>query len=205
MPRRRDVEHRHRHGRDHPAAARSPRVAKQATSLDHLTANRFLLGLSTGDRPVEYPAFGATFDNRAERFRDGHAFIRAATERRFPRHVSEHYGRLDGGLDLVPKPVGPRLPMLAIGRARQSIGWLAGNMDGWIWHQSDFSRLGEVVAAWRAAVPDDTFKPYGYGTFFDLDRDAGAPLRSGRGLVAGRRALVDLLKRQQDEACRTSR
>jgi luciferase-type oxidoreductase len=37
-------------------------IAKQATSLDHLT-DRFLLGLSTGDRPIEYPAFGADFDN----------------------------------------------------------------------------------------------------------------------------------------------
>ena len=40
-------------------------VAKQATSLDHLTGNRFLLGLSTGDRPIEYPAFGAGFEDRA--------------------------------------------------------------------------------------------------------------------------------------------
>jgi luciferase-type oxidoreductase len=174
-------------------------IAKQATSLDHLTGNRFLLGLSTGDRPIEYPAFGAAFDNRAERFRDAHALIRAATEQDFPRHVSDHYGRLDGSLDLVPKPIGPRLPMLAIGRAGQSIEWLAAHMDGWIWHQSEFGRLGAVVASWRAAVPDGAFKPYGYGAFFDLDRHPDAPMRSGRGLVIGRKALVDLWKRQQDE------
>jgi luciferase-type oxidoreductase len=174
-------------------------IAKQATTLDHLTANRFLLGLSTGDRPVEYPAFGAAFDNRADRFRDAHALIRVVTENDFPHHASEHYGWLGGTLNLVPKPIGPRLPMLAIGRAGQSIEWLAANMDGWIWHQSDFGRLGEIVASWRAAVPTSTFKPYGYGAFFDLDRDPGAPLRSGRGLVIGRKALIDLWKRQQDE------
>jgi alkanesulfonate monooxygenase SsuD/methylene tetrahydromethanopterin reductase-like flavin-dependent oxidoreductase (luciferase family) len=53
---------------------------------------------------------------------------------------------------MVPKPIGTRLPMLAIGRAGQSIEWLATNMDGWIWHQIDFQRLGEVVASWRAAI-----------------------------------------------------
>ena len=107
-------------------------VAKQATSLDHLTRNRFLLGLSTGDRPVEYPAFGASFEDRAERFRDAHALIRAVTEESHPIYRSGHYGVLDGGLDLLPKPVGPRLPTLAIGRAGQTVEWLAGNMDGWI-------------------------------------------------------------------------
>jgi luciferase-type oxidoreductase len=174
-------------------------IAKQATSLDHLTDNRFLLGLSTGDRPIEYPAFGADFDNRADRFRDAYALIRAATERDYPRYASEHYGRLDGGLDLVPKPVGLRLPMLAIGRAGQTIEWLAANMDGWIWHQSDFHRLGDVVASWRAAVPDGAYKPYGYGAFFDLDRDPDAPMQSVRGLSIGRKALIELWKRQQDQ------
>lgn len=174
-------------------------VAKQSTSLDHLSGNRFLLGLSTGDRPIEYPAFGAEFDNRAERFRDAHAMIRAATENAFPRHASAHYGSLDGSLDLIPKPTGDRLPTLAIGRCGQTVNWLAENLDGWIWHQSDFSRLSEVVAHWSAAVQGSAFKPYGYGAFFDLDKDPNAPLRAGRGIVAGRRALIDLLKRQQDE------
>lgn len=174
-------------------------VAKQATSLDHLTDNRFLLGLSTGDRPVEYPAFGAEFDDRAARFRDAHALIRAVTEQDFPVYRSEHYGALDGSLDLVPKPTGTRLPMLAIGRAGQDLAWLGKEMDGWIWHQSDFRRLAEVVAAWRSAIPGGVYKPYGYGTFFELDRDPDAPMHGGRGLVVGRKALIELWKRQRDE------
>jgi luciferase-type oxidoreductase len=44
-------------------------VAKQAASIDQLLGGRFILGLATGDRPVEYPAFGLDFENRAERFR----------------------------------------------------------------------------------------------------------------------------------------
>ncbi|WP_228125606.1 LLM class oxidoreductase [Gluconobacter cadivus] len=173
-------------------------IAKQATTLDHLTNNRFILGLSSGDRPVEYPAFGIDFKDRAERFRDAHALIRAVTEQDFPRHRSSHFGTLDGSLDMVPKPVRDRLPIIAVGRAGQSVEWLAENMDGWIWHQSDFDRLGDVVDRWKAAIPERAFKPYGYGTFFDLDRDPDAPLRAVRGLSIGRKALIELWKRQRD-------
>ncbi|WP_313809510.1 LLM class oxidoreductase [Sphingobium sp.] len=173
-------------------------IAKQATTLSHLTDGRFILGLSSGDRPAEYPAFGVDFDTRSDRFRDAYALIRAVTEESFPQYHSTHFGTLDGSLDLVPKPQGGRLPIIAVGRAGQSVEWLAQNTDGWIWHQSDFARLGGVVANWRAAVPGPQFKPYGYGTFFDLDRDPDAPLSPVRGLSIGRKALIDLWRRQRD-------
>jgi luciferase-type oxidoreductase len=174
-------------------------VAKQATSLDRLSNNRFLLGLSTGDRPIEYPAFGADFDNRAERFRDARALIRVVTEREFPRYRSDFYGQLDGALDLLPKPIEASIPTLAIGRAGQSMEWLAEHMDGWIWHQGNFDSLGAIVHQWRSATAERGFKPYGYGTFFNLDEDPNAPIRTSGGLRAGRKALVDLWKRQRDQ------
>lgn len=173
-------------------------VAKQATTLDHLTGNRFILGLSSGDRPIEYPAFGVDFETRADRFRDAYGIIRAVTDGDFPHHRSTHFGKLDGSLDLVPKPVGKRLAVFAIGRAGQTVEWLAENMDGWIWHQSNFDRLGEVVESWRSAVPAGVYKPYGYGVFFDLARDPDAPLQPRRGLSIGRKALIELWKRQRD-------
>lgn len=98
-------------------------VAKQAASVDQLLGGRFILGLATGDRPIEYPAFGSDFDNRAERFRDALAVVRAATERAWPVHGSAYYGELTGNLDLVPKPAAPRLPtVLWAWRARPWIG-----------------------------------------------------------------------------------
>lgn len=99
---------------------------------------------------------------------------------------------------MVPKPVRDRLPIVAVGRAGQSVEWLAQNMDGWIWHQSDFNRLGEVIDRWQDAVPQGVFKPYGYGTFFDLDRDPDMPLRPVHGLSIGRKALIELWQRQRD-------
>src|SRR6202051_1932715 len=66
-------------------------VAKQATSVDQLLGGRFLLGLSSGDRPTEYPAFGLNFENRAARFRDALDVVKVVTRESFPRHRSEHY------------------------------------------------------------------------------------------------------------------
>lgn len=174
-------------------------VAKQATSLDHLTGGRFLLGLSTGDRPIEYPAFGSDFNNRSERFRAAHALLRVVTEQSFPIHESAFYGSLEGALDLIPKPFQARLPMLAIGRCGQEIEWLASHLDGWIWHQSNFEHLPAVIDLWRKSCGPEVFKPYGYGAFFELDKDPNAPLRTGRGLHAGRNALIDLWERQREE------
>lgn len=175
-------------------------VAKQATSVDQLLGGRFLLGLSTGDRPSEYEAFGSDIDSRAGRYRDGIELIRAVTEQHFPHHSSLFYGSLCGNLDLVPKPAGKRLPLLAIGRAGQSLDWLAANTDGWIWHMSNFNRLHEVVATWRKAGRDGPFRPYGYGAMFDLAEVPNEPLQIvGNYMRAGRNTFLDLFKRQRDE------
>lgn len=74
-------------------------VAKQAVSIDQLLGGRFILGLATGDRPIEYPAFGIDFDTRAARFRDALALIRAATEQRWAKHSTQFYGELNGTID----------------------------------------------------------------------------------------------------------
>lgn len=174
-------------------------VAKQAASLDRLTGGRFLLGLATGDRPSEFAAFGSDIGNRVERYRDALAVIRAATEHVFPQHRSRFYGALDGTLDMLPKPVAPRLPILAIGRAGQDLDWLGRNTDGWIWHLSNPNRLAAVIAEFRAGEGGG-FRPYGYGTMFDLSADPDAPLQiGGGGMRGGRKALVEHWKCQREE------
>lgn len=175
-------------------------VAKQSVSVDQLTGGRFLLGLSSGDRPIEYPAFGVDFESREERYREGFRLIRTVTENSFPTATTKQFGQLNGLLDMVPKPVGPRLPMITVGRARQSLEWIANNSDAWIWHLSDFNRLPELIREFRRVNNTGSFKPYGYATFFDLTKDPSSPLERGyNGIRIGRRALIDLWKRQQDE------
>lgn len=179
-------------------------VAKQAASVDQLLGGRFVLGLSSGDRPTEYPAMGRNFDDRSERFREAREIISKLTTSHFPRFDTRYYGSFDGGLDLVPKPRGARLPTVAIGRGGQSFEWLYANMDAWIWHLSDFSKLPQVIAQWHAAGEAQglPYKPYGYSTFFELDADPNAPLQFAHGIRIGRNPLIELLKRQQDEGVR---
>lgn len=111
----------------HPAL-----LAKAIASIDRLSTGRFIAGLSTGDRASEYPAMGVDFTNRGERFREGFGLIRALLSEEFAQFEGEYYGRLDGSLNLVPRPAGA-VPMIAIGRSLQSIKWLANTPDAWIW------------------------------------------------------------------------
>lgn len=46
-------------------------LARQIASIDQLSGGRMIAGLSSGDRPKEYPLFDIDFDTRAERFLPG--------------------------------------------------------------------------------------------------------------------------------------
>lgn len=173
-------------------------LAKQAASIDQLSGGRLVLGLSSGDRATEYPAFGADFENRGERFQEAVGLIRTLTQERFPQASSRFYGQLQGNLDLIPKPFGARMPLVVVGRARQDPGWIARHTDGWINHITNFSRLGDLLAEWRIAGEGLGFKPYGYGGFFELVEQPDAPLRYiGNRIQLGRKTLVDLWTMQQ--------
>lgn len=174
-------------------------VAKQAASIDQLLGGRFILGLATGDRPVEYPAFGREFGNRAERFRDALSLVRATTEKNWAQHASKFYGHLDGSLDLVPKPAAPRMPTIVIGQSGQSLEWIGESTDGILSYIANPALIPQIIERWRAACGVNGFKPYGYGTLFDLASDPDHPVQPGRVLRAGRNALIELWKRQQDQ------
>ncbi|MGV9292088.1 LLM class flavin-dependent oxidoreductase [Streptomyces sp. NPDC003719] len=99
-----------------------------AASVDQLSGGRLPLGVATGDRPVEFPAFGQDLGDRAEKFRQALEYFRVVLEHRFP-HVESPLGRMRG-TDLLPKPVYRRIPVLMTGRARQDVRWIADNTDG---------------------------------------------------------------------------
>jgi luciferase-type oxidoreductase len=105
-------------------------TAKAAASVDRLSGSRLMLGVASGDRPVEFPAFGVDAEKRAVLFRENFAVIRKMLTEEFPTDHSS-YGVLTGTADLVPKPVG-WLPILVTGSSRQSLDWIARNADGWI-------------------------------------------------------------------------
>lgn len=172
-------------------------TAKQIASADQLLGGRFLAGMASGDRPTEYPAFGVDFASRVERYQEAVSLVKTLTSASFPRLQTRHFGHLRGDIDLVPKPAAPRIPIIAIGRAGQTLEWLAGNVDAWIWH-GDPMRMTAAVAHWREATETRGFVPFGYGAMFDLDVDPGAPLQTGRILRGGRNALKDFLAGQRE-------
>ncbi|MEB8388450.1 LLM class oxidoreductase [Rhodobacteraceae bacterium KMM 6894] len=154
----------------HPA-----HVAKAAASADALSGGRLLLGVASGDRPEEYPAMGMTFPDRGARFRDSVAYMRGLAAP-YPSLENSH-GTLSGGLDMLPKPTGPRLPLLITGGSQQDPEWVAQNGDGWMTYPRDAPSQGRVVAAYRRRIaqnggPD---KPVMQSLYVDVlaDPDAG--------------------------------
>jgi len=59
-------------------------TAKAAASVDRLSRGRFVMGVASGDRPVEFPAFGVPTDEREVLFRESIAVIRKVLEEEFP-------------------------------------------------------------------------------------------------------------------------
>jgi luciferase-type oxidoreductase len=166
-------------------------TAKAAASVDQLSGGRLVLGLASGDRPVEFPAFGIDFEQRSTLFRENLGVIRAVLYNEFPT-VRSSYGELYGSADLVPKPT-DRLPMLVTGHSGQRLEWIAQHADGWITYPRGIERQAEVVAHWRAAVETaapGSFKPFAQSFYVDLSDNPDQPptpihlgFRGGRNFV----------------------
>ena len=97
----------------HPA-----HVAKAAASVDVLSGGRLILGVASGDRPEEYPALALPFADRGARFRESFAYIERMRES--APTFDNAYGSPDGGMDMLPKPVGTKLPLLITGAASRT-------------------------------------------------------------------------------------
>ncbi|MBO9112470.1 MULTISPECIES: TIGR03571 family LLM class oxidoreductase [Rhizobium/Agrobacterium group] len=179
---------------------REPKIlAKQVTSLDHLSGGRMILGLSSGDRPAEYPLFDIDFDTRGDRFRDAYNVYRTVTDQDFPAFMSPRFGNSHGHVDLLPKPPFDRTPSIAIGRGQQSIEWIAENMDGFIAPSPAVENLGVFAGEWaklvRSINGENTFKPIGIAGYLDLVEDRNHPLERIRaGFRTGSIALAEFLE-----------
>ena len=160
----------------HPA-----HVAKAAATADALSGGRLLLGVASGDRPEEYPALNMSFPDRGERFRQSMAYIRAMAED-YPQFSNNH-GTTQGHMDMLPKPVGGRIPLLITGGSQQDPTWVAQHGDGWMTYPRDAASQGRVVADYRRRSrmadgadggPD---KPVMQSLYIDLLDDPAAPPR----------------------------
>ena len=168
--------------------------AKQVGTVDQLAGGRYLAGLSSGDRPKEYPLFDIDYDSRADRFREIFHLFRTLSERNGPAFKSTRFGRSPGGFDILPKPPFGRTPAIAIGRAGQDQDWIAREMEGIIVPSPPADRMAEAVADWRRATGDGILKPYGIAGFLQLDADPDHPFKQMRaGFRTGSRALAEFM------------
>ncbi|MFC7138140.1 TIGR03571 family LLM class oxidoreductase [Halobaculum litoreum] len=170
-------------------------VAKSAATVDRLSEGRLVMGVATGDRDPEFPAFGVDAEERGEAFRDSVALLRRVWSDEFPEADGE-WGRLDGDLDVVPKPEAGTIPLLPTGHARQSLDWIADHGDGWLFYHLPDATLESYLDDWRAAAGD---APYAMAVRTDLADDPTADAEHRHlGYRAGAEWFVDYFRRLDD-------
>jgi probable F420-dependent oxidoreductase len=136
-------------------------LAKQLTTIDHLSGGRLDTGLGIGWLPQEFEAVGAAMDRRAARAED---FVRCLTAI-WTDDVVEYSGpfyrvprsRVD------PKPVQRPHPPLLFGGVAEPALRRAGRIGaGWIMSsRGDLRRIGEAVALVRAGAEEAGRDPAG--------------------------------------------
>lgn len=154
----------------HPA-----HVAKAAASVDQLSDGRLILGIASGDRPEEFPAMNVSFARRGELFRESYDYIRSMSES-VPRFGNSQ-GCVSGGMDMLPKPTGVRLPLLVTGSSQQSANWIAQNADGWMTYPRPINQQAQLIDDFRDRIADAGLddKPVMEPLYLDLAADPSEP------------------------------
>lgn len=147
-------------------------TVKSINSLQILSNERLILGVASGDRPIEYPAFNQLLDNKSELFRDSFFYIKAL-QGDFPNHTSKFYGSTNGAIDILPKYY-KKTPLLVTGHSGQSLDWIAEHSDGWLYYPRDFKTLQLVMQKWREALSktEQDWKPFMQSLYIDITKDS---------------------------------
>ena len=177
----------------HPA-----HVAKAAASVDQLSGGRLIMGIASGDRPEEFPAMNVPFARRGELFRESYDYIRSMSES-LPRFGNAQ-GCVSGGMDMLPKPTGSKLPLLVTGSSQQDTNWIAKNADGWMTYPRPMNQQGQLIDDFRDRIADVGVndKPVMEPLYLDLAADPDEPASPIHlGYRMGVNTLCDYLESRQ--------
>ncbi|MDX7986099.1 LLM class oxidoreductase [Xenorhabdus sp. 12] len=175
-------------------------LAKAATTIDQISGGRLVLGIASGDRAIEFPAYGVNFEQRGKRFADTVTYFRQLMKEGY-LNINSPLGAFTGA-ELLPKPTFGAIPLIVTGASRQSLDWIAEYADGWLTYPEPTHnsagprRLAEKIKAWRSLLPANEFRPHMTNDWIDLVEDPNfprTPLRGGFTLKTGRNGLIDLL------------
>jgi luciferase-type oxidoreductase len=170
-------------------------TAKSINSLQVLSNQRLILGVASGDRPIEYPAFHQKLEERSALFRDSFSYIKALQED-FPIHHSQFYGGVNGEVDLLPK-YDSKTPMLVTGHSGQSLDWIAKHADGWLYYPRNIKTLELIMQQWKDSLNkfDFSWKPFMQSLYVDIAEDVNqGPSPIHLGFKSGTKYLIDFLK-----------
>ncbi len=169
-------------------------VAKSINSLNNLSEGRFILGVATGDRPVEYKAHNIDFENRSEIFRESMKYIDTLVSFEFPT-IRNKLGTITNE-DLLPKSKFGKVPILVTGHSQQSVEWISKNSDGWIYYPQNSSIQQKRIDSWKNELIKNNkdFKPFIQSLYIDLHKNPDTKPKSIHlGYQLGRTSLIKLL------------
>lgn len=173
-------------------------VAKAAATVDRLSGGRLVMGIATGDRPVEFPIFGVEAEKKGEILRSSVQMIKEAWRK--DRML------FDGRLDLLPKPVQESIPLVMAGRGTQTVEWIAQHLDGWFQYPRGVASTELQMDEWIQAhekLGMTEIKPYISAYHLDLHADPDHPAQPFKfGATIGRNGLIRHLKKLEEVGVR---
>lgn len=171
-------------------------IAKSAASLDKISNERLLFGLATGDRFVEFGAFGVEREKRAILYQEALHVMREVWAKSFPKLETEHV-RLNGNVDMLPKPVVGDIPVFVTGFSGQSLKWIAENSDGWFGYPRNPAQQAQIIQEYHSLAGE--FKPFAQSLHIDLAEDPNEePSPRHLGFKSGRNFLIEYLSALQE-------
>ncbi|MSP05247.1 MAG: LLM class flavin-dependent oxidoreductase [Acetobacteraceae bacterium] len=137
-------------------------VAKQVTTLDHLTEGRFILGVGVGGEfPNEYAACGVPLNERGARLGEGVAVLRKF----FSGEPVSHDGKFYGPFTDVAMRPGPRQPggppIWFAGRSDAALRRIGRIGDGWLSYVLTPEMYQAGLTKIAAAAAGRTIKNFG--------------------------------------------